>query len=206
MVEEYFKIFDEDRNEIGVASRTDVHKLGYWHETFHCWFVSQHDERDSIYLQLRSDTKKDYPSLLDITVAGHLSAEEKVEDGIREIQEEVGMDLPFQELESLGVLEYCVVQEGFIDKELANVFLYKSKHRLDTFMVQPDEVSGVVSTGFSDFCELWLGDRESVVVEGFIVDSEGKRRIYSKEVTRNDFVPHGIPFYKQVIQKIKERL
>jgi hypothetical protein len=62
METEQLKIFDENRNPIGVASREDVHRLGYWHETFHCWFV-------------------------DITAAGHLMADESVEDGVREIKE-----------------------------------------------------------------------------------------------------------------------
>ncbi|WP_328797176.1 hypothetical protein [Heyndrickxia sporothermodurans] len=70
MESELLKIFDEKRNPIGVASREEVHKKGFWHETFQCWFVSKEEEKDYILLQIRSDQKKDYPNLLDITSAG----------------------------------------------------------------------------------------------------------------------------------------
>lgn len=70
MEDEFLRIFDEDRNEIGIASRGEVHRLGYWHETFHCWFVTKYDDTDYIYSQLRSAHKRDYPNLLDITAAG----------------------------------------------------------------------------------------------------------------------------------------
>lgn len=147
MENEFFKIFDEERNIIGVASRKDVHELGYWHETFHCWFVTNIEGKDYIYLQLRSDTKQDYPNLLDITVAGHLMADETAREGVREIKEEVGIDIPFHDLVPLGLIKYCVINENLIDKELAHLFLYKSAHNLNDFTIQPEEVSGYGLSG-----------------------------------------------------------
>ncbi|WP_332310344.1 hypothetical protein [Metabacillus litoralis] len=119
MENELLKIFDDDRNQIGIASREDVHKFGYWHEAFHCWFISKVRDTYYLYLQLRSATKKDYPNLLDITAAGHLLANETVQDGVREIKEEVGIYISFHELIPLGIIDYCVIKEDFIDKELA---------------------------------------------------------------------------------------
>jgi isopentenyldiphosphate isomerase len=151
MEHEQLRIFNEDRNQIGVASRKDVHRIGYWHEAFYCWFVNNEKGIDYIYLQLRSDTKKDYPNLSDITAAGHLLADEIVKDGVREIKEEIGIDVPFEELVPLGVIDYCVIKEDFIDKELANVFLYKSENTFDDFTLQAEEVSGIVRAKFNDF-------------------------------------------------------
>ncbi|WP_453989811.1 NUDIX hydrolase [Bacillus nitroreducens] len=123
METEQLRIFDENKNHIGIASREDVHRLGYWHEVFHCWFICEEEGTYKLYLQLRSKNKKDYPNLLDITAAGHLLANERVEDGIREIEEEIGIDLSFQDLIPLGVVDYTVIRENFIDKEIAHVFL-----------------------------------------------------------------------------------
>ncbi|KMY50147.1 NUDIX hydrolase [Peribacillus loiseleuriae] len=206
MEDEQLKIFDEDRNQIGVSSRKDVHRIGYWHEAFHCWFVSNEKGIDYIYLQLRSDIKKDYPNLLDITAAGHLLADETVRDGVREIKEEIGIDVPFDELVSFGVFDYCVIKENFIDKELANVFLYKSENTFDDFTLQVEEVSGIVKAEFNDFTKLWLGERETIEIKGFEINKDGNKTLIEEYVGRNKFVPHQISFYKAIIQKIKEHI
>lgn len=202
MKDELFKIFDEHRNERGVATRTEVHRKGYWHETFHCWLMSRGEDIPYIYLQKRSDTKQDYPSLLDITAAGHLLADESVFDGVREVREELGIDVSFDDLLPLGVLDYCVVREGFIDKEIAHVFLYQTTHSLDGYILQLEEVSGIVRAEFSAFCELWLEGREEIYVEGFNIDKNGVRVSVHTHVTKDDFVPHDRSYYEQVIELI----
>ena len=206
MESEQIRIFDESRNQIGVANREDVHRLGYWHEAFHCWFISKEMGIDYLYLQLRSDKKKDYPSLLDITAAGHLLANETVQDGVREIKEEIGINISFQELIPLGIIEYCVMKENFIDKELANVYMYKSDESFDDFILQEDEVAGIVKTEFNHFVELWFGKRETIKISGFEIGKEGNKILVDENVGRNTFVPHPLEYYKTVIEKIKEKI
>lgn len=206
MENEFFKIFDEERNIIGVASRKDVHELGYWHETFHCWFVTNIEGKDYIYLQLRSDTKQDYPNLLDITVAGHLMADETAREGVREIKEEVGIDIPFHDLVPLGLINYCVISENFIDKELAHLFLYKSAHNLNDLTIQPDEVSGMVLVEFNDFSKLWLDEKQEIKAGGFKIDKENNRVDFVEHIGKNQFVPHQISYYLEVINKIKDQI
>jgi isopentenyldiphosphate isomerase len=204
METEQLKIFDDNRNPIGVASREDVHRLGYWHETFHCWFIKKEQGKDYLYLQLRSKTKKDYPNLLDITAAGHLMADESVEDGVREIKEEVGIDIDIQELIPLGIIDYCVKEEDFIDKEFAHTFLYKSEKSFDDFILQ-DEVAGMVKVDLNEFAELWLGEKEKIKITGFRIKEEDGNKIYFEErVGKEKFVPHQYKFYRTVLEKIKE--
>jgi isopentenyldiphosphate isomerase len=105
MESELIKRFDEHGNQAGVATREEIHKMGYWHETFHCWFIGREEGIDYIYFQIRSGTKKDYSNLLDITAAGHLLAHETIYDGIREVKEEIGIDVSFNELVPLGVIK-----------------------------------------------------------------------------------------------------
>lgn len=143
---------------------------------------------------------------MDITAAGHLLANETVQDGVREIKEEVGIDISFQELVPLGIIDYCVIREDFIDKEIANVFLYNSKKTFDDFTLQEEEVSGIVKTEFNHFAELWFSERETIKVRGFKIRKDGNKILIDENVGRNKFVPHQIKFYKTVIEKIKETI
>lgn len=206
MENELIKIFDEDSKQIGVATRKDVHTIGYWHESFHCWFISREVGKDYIYLQLRSEEKKDYPNLLDITAAGHLLAHETIEDGIREVKEELGIDVSFDELVSLGVIKDCMINEGFIDKELAHVFLYHSKKVFGEFHLQEEEVSGLFKAEFEHFYDLWLEKKDEIRVEGFKINKRGEKVLLNKIVGKNDLVPHENSYYERVVRFIYKNI
>ncbi|QOR68195.1 NUDIX domain-containing protein [Cytobacillus suaedae] len=203
MESELIKIFDENRNPIGTATREEVHKNGYWHETFHCWLIQQEKNQLYIYLQLRSPLKKDYPTLLDITAAGHILSHETVEDGIREIKEEIGIDVNMEELITVGVIDYSVFKGEFIDKELAHVFLFKGDFGFKDFTIQREEVSGIYRVTFDDFEQLWLGNLNEVHAIGFEESGLGERMSIDKTVTKADFVPHEKSYYEKVIRSIK---
>ncbi|MFF5397152.1 NUDIX domain-containing protein [Peribacillus butanolivorans] len=206
MENEMLKVFNADRKQIGVATREEVHKIGYWHEVFHCWFVSREAGVDYLYLQHRCAMKKDYPNLLDITAAGHLLAHETIYDGVREIKEEIGIDVSFTELVPLGIIEYHVTKENFIDKELANVFLYESTQCFSDFTLQKEEVSGMVKVELDDFEGLWDGTKEEVNIQGFEINQDDHRMMIDQYVGRDKFVPHDISYYKSIIRLIRENL
>ncbi|WP_019636539.1 NUDIX hydrolase [Paenibacillus fonticola] len=206
MQTELLNIYDENRVHIGVATRADVHQLGYWHESIHCWFVSHDENEDYIYFQLRSEHKRDYPNLLDITAAGHLLSHETVGDGIREIKEETGIEVSMSELISLGIMNYVVTNQAWIDKEIAYVFLYRCELSFDDFSVQQDEVSGIFRARFNDFVKLWLGQQNQIDIHGFQLDDDGQKRKVKQTVGRNQFVPHDESFYQAVLHQIKEVL
>lgn len=207
MESETLKIFDRHHKHIGETSREDVHTSGHWHETFHCWFVSQEDDTDYIYLQIRSDMKKDYPNMLDTTVAGHLLAHEALSDGTREIREELGLHVPFTDLISLGIIEDRIIHEDFIDYEFVNVFLYrKSYPLLEAPKLQKEEVSGIVKTPFSHFYDLWLGRTDEIKVEGFTMDASNKKQFINQSVNKASFVPHERSYYETSVSRIKAHI
>ncbi|URN93822.1 MAG: NUDIX domain-containing protein [Candidatus Pristimantibacillus lignocellulolyticus] len=206
MDSELLNIFDDDRVPIGVATRVDVHKYGYWHETFHCWFINRDVNNDYIYFQLRSEHKRDYPNLLDITAAGHLLSNETVEDGIREVKEETGIDVSFHDLIPLGVMDYVVANSKIIDKELAHVYLHEYNGSIDDFLLQEEEVSGIFIAQFYDFFDLWMNKTNQIDIHGFFMDGNGNK-IKVKEVAgRAQFVPHDVTFYQLLVNKIKDIL
>lgn len=204
MKDEMLKVFDQNRQEVGIASRDEVHKLGLWHETFHCWFIQTSEESDYIYLQLRSNHKKDYPGLLDITSAGHLLFTETVEDGVREVEEELGIEVSFDELTLLDVIASSITVGELNDNEFAHVFIYESSVKMEDFQLQEAEVAGIVRTAFKQFAALWMEEVTHIEVEGFQIDEDGNREAIQMVVSKEHFVPSGSSYYQAVIDGIRQ--
>lgn len=206
MEEEQLKVFDENRSLIGIADRSEIHKKGLWHETFHCWIVSEQDGQSYLYLQIRSPFKKDYPNLLDITAAGHLLANEEAKDGVREMEEEIGICAKIEELIYLGVLKYEMNNGILLDKEFAHTFLCKRNIDLNDFKLQKEEVAGIVTARLEDFYALWEGTNQQIEVNGFEVNESGERMEVNRMVGRESFAPHPISYYNRFIQVLKENV
>ncbi|KOF10975.1 hypothetical protein AC739_06160 [Planococcus glaciei] len=207
METEELNIFDEYRNLLGIETREDVHRKGHWHETFHCWIVSREEGADRIHLQLRSSNKKDFPGLFDITAAGHLLSKETPMDGVREVEEELGLAIAFEDLIPLGVIKDQIHQEGFIDNEHCHNFLYLAKENSDLrFELQKEEVAGMVSADFQAFSELCMGKRGQAAVEGFKMADDGTAEPFAKTIRKTDLVPHSQSYLEQVAVRLKQVL
>lgn len=202
MTIEMIKIYDEQKNPLGITSRDIVHQKGYWHDTFHCWFLKNENNIDYIYFQLRSKVKNDFPNLLDITAAGHILADETVGEGIREIKEELGMDVSMEDLELIGVIKDCIITENFIDKEFGNVYMYRVNEE-PIYKLQKEEVSGIVRTKFKNFYDFVFEKRTEITVNGFIINTYDEKLEITKSVTKEDFVPHSGSYLKDVVTIIK---
>ncbi|WJY27512.1 NUDIX hydrolase [Sporosarcina trichiuri] len=190
MTGERLTVFDGNRRPIGTELRETVHRDGLWHETFQCWFITR--DGGAVYVQQRSQGKKDYPGLFDITAAGHLLAGETAEDGVREIEEELGIEVSFQDLHPLGVIEDRIRTEAIDDNEFAHVFLYAVDAALPDFRLQEEEVAGICLVPLQDFAALWDGRCDTICTA-----DEGRR------LTRADFVPHTEAYYRTVIRGIQ---
>ncbi|MBS8263140.1 NUDIX hydrolase [Mesobacillus boroniphilus] len=204
MENELLKVFDQQGNWIGIETRSEVHKAGHWHETFHCWLTERIGNKDYLFFQVRSSVKNDYPNLLDITAAGHILANESHVDGLREVKEELGIDLALEDLHSLGIIKDSLNSPGFIDNELCHVFLYDQHQSFDNYSLQTEEVSGIMMAELTDFENLWFGKVQKVIVEGFLVSGDNEKKLHSMIVTKNDFVPHENTYIESVIEAIKK--
>ncbi|MGD6792974.1 NUDIX hydrolase [Metabacillus indicus] len=206
MEQELLRIFNENREPMGTAPREEIHKKGYWHETFHCWFAKEEKGKIFLYFQLRSANKKDYPDMLDITAAGHLLADESVRDGIREIEEEIGVKLMFSELKLLDIIDYSVTSGELRDNEIAHVFLYPFHGTSSDFVLQKEEVSGIYRTELTAFKELIEGVRKDIVIVGFEEDSNDNRCVKQMTAGMKRFVPHEDSYYKRVLALIEQKM
>lgn len=203
MENELLKVFDQQGNCIGIATRSEVHKAGHWHETFHCWFTERIDNEEFLFFQVRSSVKKDYPNLLDITAAGHLLADERPVDGLREVEEELGIDLALEDLHSLGMIKDSLNSPEFIDNELCHVFLYEQHQPFENYWLQLEEVSGIMMASMTAFEKLWFGKVQEIKVEGFLSNGDNEKKPHSMLVSKNDFVPHEDTYIESVLKAIK---
>ncbi|AJS59347.1 NUDIX hydrolase [Paenibacillus sp. IHBB 10380] len=205
MLQEEFDIYNEQMIKIGIASRQHAHAQGLWHQTFHCWVVTTSAEGVSLLFQLRHPDKDTFPNLLDISCAGHLTTGEYPEDGLRELQEELGIEATFSELYPCGIFkEENIITENLIDREFCHVFLYKSNQALRDYKFQRSEISGLFFIELEHFKQLIHGDRESLLAQGSVMNDDIGEVIHdSRRVSRTDFVPHHQAYYDLIFSKIE---
>ena len=88
--------------------------------------ITRFKEDLSLLFQLRHKDKDTYPGLLDVSCAGHLQSGETVEDGVRELEEELGITVPFHELIPCGmVAEENIISEHVVDREFNHIFIWR---------------------------------------------------------------------------------
>lgn len=204
MDKEMITVCEEDGTARRIATREEIHKKGLWHETFHCWIVEVEDSIPSIHLQLRSPAKKDFPDLLDISAAGHILAHETIVDGVREIEEELGIKVEFDELIPLGIVADQLKVQNFIDNERCHVFLYRTEEKLDrVYQFQEEEVAGMFKFKFEEFHDLCTGAVDKIEsTEG--ISAKGK--LAARWISLADLVPHSRSYLEQVVQAIQLEL
>ena len=139
---EYLDIYDEEGNYLGKEERKIVHRDALWHKTIHCWL---YDNNGNIYFQVRKDKQKLYT-----TASGHVQAGESLEEAFRrEIEEEIGYKVDYQESKLIEINKFILDREEpdgsiFKDRAFANVYACIFKGSLDEFNFDENELSGIV--------------------------------------------------------------
>ena len=124
------------------ALKSDAHKNGWFHATVHIWLFTS-DKK--ILLQKRAITKKVFPGLWDISVAGHIGAGEKIlESAQREVFEEIGLALQEKDLIKIGTRIHQVSHaNGIKDNEFHHVFIAELKTPIEKLIIQTAEVDAI---------------------------------------------------------------
>lgn len=142
MKQSFFDVVDEQDQPIGkVASFDEVHRKGLWCRGVH---VVIYTEDGNIVMQKRAPSLKYHPSEIEVSVGGGVDAgETPVQAGVREVAEEVGIELDPSELHFVGITKYNHKVNGTYSRN----FLYSytvclPKERLN-MLSNPDEVTRV---------------------------------------------------------------
>ncbi|HWS72528.1 MAG TPA: NUDIX domain-containing protein [Thermoanaerobaculia bacterium] len=139
--DEWLDVLRDDGSPSGERIvKAEAHRTGAWHRAVHVWIVTP-DAR--VLLQRRAATKENFPSLWDVSCAGHVSAGERAIDAaIRELAEELGLQVAAEEVQPIGVLrQQCVLNEGkYIDNEVHELFVLRREVDLSALTLQAEEV------------------------------------------------------------------
>ncbi len=180
---ELLDIYDEALKHIGVKTRADVHRDGDWHQVFHCWVIGREaDGQPFLILQKRRDYL-DYPNKIDISAAGHLAAGETIRDGPRELEEELGLPVDYDDLIPLGRRVGIYRIGKFVDRQICHVFLYENNLPLEKYRYQPDEIAGLVKLPAQDALKLFSGQINCLMAPALGLGSA------EVAIARADFIP-----------------
>jgi isopentenyl-diphosphate delta-isomerase len=122
-----------------VKMKSEAHAIGLWHRAAHIWIYNSKGE---VLLQLRSKDKDLFPNRWDISVAGHVTAGEKVEtSAVREISEEIGLPgIKEDELELIEIMPIQVKFEKIQNNEHIYVYLLKYDGDISLLKMQEEEL------------------------------------------------------------------
>ncbi|WP_372632988.1 NUDIX domain-containing protein [Cohnella sp.] len=204
---ELFDIYDDNDVWIGTAERKEAHRLGFWHHTVHCWLVRR-EEREGrtvaiVLFQQRSANKDTGAGCFDITAAGHLAAGETPEAIVRELREELGVEVSFEALREYGIVreqgEGVVGGEAYVDNEVSRVYGLEVSMQVTDFRLQEEEVAGLYEADADELIELIEGRRELVRARGAAL-REGKLQAAEVEVACSSFVERDLSYYVSVFK------
>ncbi len=199
-MDELLDILDEAGLPTGrVAPKSEAHRLGLWHRCFHCWICGSDPEGAYLLVQRRAAGKDTWPGYLDVTAAGHLAAGEETLDGLREVEEELGLRVEAGRLVPLGTRRYETEISGGCDREFHDVFLLLDSTPPEDLRLQAEEVASVLRVD--------LDAVEAIYETGTAPAWEySAGHIVPKQISLADFVPHDGEDLRLVARAVRRML
>jgi isopentenyldiphosphate isomerase len=203
---ELLEVFDRTGRPTGHAkSRATIHLDGDWHQAFHCWILR--DAGRQVVLQRRSLLKDTFAGRWDAAAAGHWRFGESAADAAREIGEELGIDVRFDELEHRGRERASGhFPNGLIDREFHQVYVLEDDRPLMAYRPDPAEVSGVAAFRVADVIALAAGVADSVRSdEAVTVKADGSLEASDVTVRRDELVPYSAARLRRMLRRSRSR-
>lgn len=188
-------IFDADLRPLGSMDRKEAHRAGHWHRTYHCWIVRA-EPVPALLFQRRALTMRNFPGLLDVSAAGHIETGETVDEGVREVTEELGLArASFDPLYIGDRVEVADQTNGQRNREYQAVHLAVLDANIP-LKPDPSEVWGVYWMQLDEGLDLFSGRTDAVDVVGLEYDQASNTYPPSQlRVSIDDFLPRHQRYY-----------
>jgi isopentenyldiphosphate isomerase len=156
---------------------------GDWLSVFAIWLYRKAPE-PAILFQGRSVRATVSPGKLDISAAGHYNAGEIGLDGLRELREELGIDIEREKCHSFGRhVNTYLDTSGRERRAVLSTYVYEFTDENASLKLEENEVETVFWVPIRPLLEMYQGQRQSIDIEGF--DYAGQP--LSRSVTLDDF-------------------
>lgn len=164
-----------------VKKREQAYRDGDWIGTFNLWIVSRKPEPSIIYQQ-RSPSSTWAPNLLDVAAGGHFQAGEKLTDGLREVDEELGKHYAANQVMHLGRKLYVGFNtNGTSHNNIIDVYMVEDNSPLTTYKLQESEVYAICSCPIKKLLEAHRNPNFSFTVKGLTAKGDEIYMEVSKE-------------------------
>ena len=204
MADELIDIFDEDMNFLGTAMKSQAHREGLWHKTFHCWLVQKSENgRTLLWLQQRNPNKDIFPNKFDISAAGHIRAGEEVKDGYREVKEELGLNLNKDDIIKLFTSKEIYDTGSIHNHEFQMVYVAMVSGSPYKAVLQPEEVAGLYEVDIDEFADLMNDKLPSIEAKGIKRNPDSSYTLEYRQVVKDDIAPHSKEYYRKALEMIK---
>jgi len=198
MLPELLDYYDTQNQWIGTATRQKVHQEGLWHRVFHCWVQVQHDGQPCLLFQKRSPDKANHPNRLDISVGGHYQAGEQLPDGLRELEEELGIVAQWADLQWITLRTDSSQTATDWNNEFCYTYWLHYLKPLTSLRLQVGEVAAVVPVPLTEGLA-WLQEGALQPLTATAYYQQNETWTAQPEIfTQADLVPHPLAYYVDV--------
>jgi isopentenyldiphosphate isomerase len=189
---EFFDVVDRHGTPTGeVKRRSAVHQDGDWHRAFHCWVVvNDHAGEPAIVFQRRSLNKDTHPERLDVAVGGHYRAGEGFDEVVREIDEELGISPPREQLVPIGRRWAEGISDRWVDREIQDVYVHCLVDQVSTLRPSFEEITALDVIPAGDIHRLFDGASQRIATMRYSVNPDNTLAASkTAEVDLDDFIP-----------------
>ena len=136
---ELLDVLDEEGNLTGNKEDKDIiHEKGLWHREV-CALIR--NRKGEYLIQKRAATKKQAPNKWGMT-AGHVDAGEDFEEAmIREIREELGIEVALEELTPLAKFKETFENETTTNNNYTRYYFYETNRKIEDYTICLEELS-----------------------------------------------------------------
>ena len=189
MADQLIDIYDNDMNLLGTAMKSQAYSEGLWHKNVHVWVL----DGDDVWIQLRSQNKPYYPSLLDASITGSIeTGETPKQTATREFEEKLGLSVSQSDFEKLFTYKLVEDATGFLIRAFCPTYVVRKKLDVKSVVFNPDEVEAIFKAKLDDLIDLFAGDVKNITLVGCSKSSQ------KRMVSVSDFAPYGENYYLKV--------